>query len=196
MRVLHSLSFVDDPTRILRAVRYEQRFRFTIEPRTLELLEDAIDMIDRMSGARIRHELERILQEEMPEYAMRRLDELGVLARLHPALIVDDWVMAKFAALRGARAEETADPRLLEEPQPRQYWGVLTYRQPRDVDAQLVERLALRGETQRLVEALERLRAVETALGQPQLQPSEVAALLDPVSAEALVLGQAVLVDD
>ncbi|MEZ4557105.1 MAG: CBS domain-containing protein [Caldilineaceae bacterium] len=167
VRVLHSLSFVDDPTRILRAVRYEQRFRFTIEPRTLELLEDAIDMIDRMSGARIRHELERILQEEMPEYAMRRLDELGVLARLHPALIVDDWVMAKFAALRCARAEETANPRLLEEPQPRQYWGVLTYRQPREVDAQLVERLALRGETQRLVEALERLRGGDGARAAP-----------------------------
>ncbi|MCB0157252.1 MAG: hypothetical protein KDD83_03915, partial [Caldilineaceae bacterium] len=108
----------------------------------------------------------------------------------------DDWVMTKFAALRRARADDAVDPRLLEEPQPRQYWGVLTYRQPRDVDAQLVERLALRGETQRLVEALERLRTVETALEEPQLQPSEVAALLDPVSVGALVLGHAVLLDD
>ncbi len=52
IRVLHSLSFVDDPTRILRAVRYEQRFDFQLEARTLELLEDAEELIDRVSPAR------------------------------------------------------------------------------------------------------------------------------------------------
>jgi len=51
--VLHSISFVDDPTRILRAVRYEQRFHFKIEARTMELLRDAVPMLDRVSGARI-----------------------------------------------------------------------------------------------------------------------------------------------
>jgi tRNA nucleotidyltransferase (CCA-adding enzyme) len=72
VRVLHSLSFVDDPTRILRAVRYEQRFDFAIEPRTLELLTDALELLDRVTPARIRHELERILQEETPEKALLR----------------------------------------------------------------------------------------------------------------------------
>ena len=80
IRVLHSLSFVDDPTRILRAVRYEQRFGFTIEARTLELLLDAVELLDRVTPARIRHELERILQEERPEDALARLAELGVSA--------------------------------------------------------------------------------------------------------------------
>src|SRR5690606_10586002 len=73
IRVLHSLSFVDDPTRILRAVRYEQRFGFQIEPRTLELMLDAVELLDRVTPARIRHELERILQEEQPEKALSRL---------------------------------------------------------------------------------------------------------------------------
>lgn len=196
VRVLHSLSFVDDPTRILRAVRYEQRFRFSIEARTLELLEDAADLIDRVSPARVRHELERILLEEMPEYAMRRLDELGVLARLHPQLVVDDWVVRKFGELRRARAMTGVDPRLHDEPLARQYWGALTYRLSPEVDAQLVDRLALRGETQRLVEALDRLRRVEPDLSRPHLRPSEIAQLLDPVSVAALVLGEAVLLDD
>ena len=86
IRVLHSLSFVDDPTRILRAVRYEQRFGFEIEPRSMELLEDALPLLDRVSGARIRHELERILQEDEPERSLSRLTDLHALQRLHPEL--------------------------------------------------------------------------------------------------------------
>ncbi len=49
IRVLHSLSFVDDPTRILRAVRFEQRFGFSIEERTLALLIEAKDLLDKVS---------------------------------------------------------------------------------------------------------------------------------------------------
>src|SRR5690606_37682656 len=56
IRALHSLSFIDDPTRILRAVRLEQRLGFQIEPRTRELIADALPMLDRVTGDRIRHE--------------------------------------------------------------------------------------------------------------------------------------------
>ena len=86
IRVLHSLSFVDDPTRILRAVRFEQRLGFTIEPRTEELIENAITMLDRVSGDRLKHELELIFHEAEPELALCRLTALGVLGRLHPRL--------------------------------------------------------------------------------------------------------------
>jgi tRNA nucleotidyltransferase (CCA-adding enzyme) len=64
VRVLHSLSFVDDPTRMLRAVRFEQRFGFKIEERTLELLKEAITLIARVSGDRVRHELDHIIEEK------------------------------------------------------------------------------------------------------------------------------------
>gem|GEM_PF-2524828 len=57
VRVLHSLSFVEDPTRMLRAVRFEQRLGFRIEARTEELLRGALDLLDRVSGDRLRHEL-------------------------------------------------------------------------------------------------------------------------------------------
>jgi tRNA nucleotidyltransferase (CCA-adding enzyme) len=80
IRVLHTHSFVDDPTRILRAVRFEQRFGFHIEQRTAELINDAVDLLDRVTPARVRHELELIFAEGRPEQALRRLQELGVLA--------------------------------------------------------------------------------------------------------------------
>ena len=57
IRVLHSLSFVDDPTRMLRAVRLEQRLGFKIEPRTEELIGHAVGLLERVSGDRMRHEL-------------------------------------------------------------------------------------------------------------------------------------------
>ena len=86
VRVLHSLSFVDDPTRILRAVRFEQRFSYQIESRTLELLENALSLLDRVSGDRIRHEINHMLQEPAWEAMFERLSELGVLEAIHPAL--------------------------------------------------------------------------------------------------------------
>jgi len=87
VRVLHSLSFVDDPTRILRAVRFEQRFGYQIEPRTLELLENALSLLDRVSGDRLRHELNIMLEEPVWEAMFDRMDDLGVLAAIHPDLI-------------------------------------------------------------------------------------------------------------
>jgi tRNA nucleotidyltransferase (CCA-adding enzyme) len=78
VRVLHSLSFVDDPTRMLRAVRYEQRYGFTIEPRTLQLMEEAKSLIPRLSSERLRHELDLILEESKSAKMLSRLDELGL----------------------------------------------------------------------------------------------------------------------
>jgi len=86
IRVLHSLSFIDDPTRILRAVRLEQRLGFAIEPGTAELIDDALPMLDRVTGERIRNEIELALTEADPVRVMARLDELGVLAHLGPDL--------------------------------------------------------------------------------------------------------------
>ncbi len=105
IRVLHSLSFVDDPTRILRAVRLEQRLGFRIEPRSEELIGHAVALLDRVSGDRIRHELALILNEIEPLRALVRLEQLGVLRALHPALRVDEWLRAAFYAVRYARQQ-------------------------------------------------------------------------------------------
>ena len=100
VRVLHSLSFVDDPTRILRAVRFEQRFGFNIEKRTLDLLLEARPLLDRVSGDRVRHELDHILEEEKVCRMLARLHELDLLAAIHPDLTWDDWLCEKFETLQ------------------------------------------------------------------------------------------------
>jgi tRNA nucleotidyltransferase (CCA-adding enzyme) len=100
VRVLHSLSFVDDPTRILRAVRFEQRFGFNIEKRTLELLLEARPLLDRVSGDRVRHELDHILEEEKVCSMLSRLQELDLFAAIHPDLAWDDWLCEKFETLQ------------------------------------------------------------------------------------------------
>ena len=86
IRVLHSLSFVDDPTRMLRAIRFEQRFGFRIEDRTLQLLFDAKSLLGNISGDRIRHEIDLILEEEKYVQTLSRLAELGLLTAIHPSL--------------------------------------------------------------------------------------------------------------
>lgn len=78
IRVLHDLSFIDDPTRILRAVRFEQRYNFKIEPQTLKLLKDAAGkrMLEKVEPQRIRNEFILILKEKAPLKEIKRLKEL------------------------------------------------------------------------------------------------------------------------
>ena len=99
VRVLHSISFVDDPTRMLRAARYEQRYGFKIGKRTLDLLLEARPLIGRVSGDRIRHEIDNILQEENAPQMLDRLSELGVLKAIHPDLVWDEWIKGQFQKL-------------------------------------------------------------------------------------------------
>jgi len=100
IRVLHSLSFVDDPTRMLRAVRFEQRFAFSIEPRTLQLLQEARSLLQSVSSERIRHELDLMIAEEELPKMMARLQELQLLPHIHPALQWSDEIAAQIAKLR------------------------------------------------------------------------------------------------
>lgn len=99
IRVLHSLSFVDDPTRMLRAVRFEQRFGFEIERRTRELMDDALALVARVSGDRVRHELNYVFAEARTNAIMARLDALGVLRAIHPALGYGEWLAQRWDAL-------------------------------------------------------------------------------------------------
>ncbi len=117
VRVLHSISFVDDPTRALRAVRLEQRLGFTIEERTRELLSQALPLLDRVSGDRIRHELESIFEEADLPKIMARLDELSLLSAIHPALTWDAWLEKRF--LEACSFDPPAAWRLATEPSPR-----------------------------------------------------------------------------
>jgi tRNA nucleotidyltransferase (CCA-adding enzyme) len=88
IRVLHSLSFVEDPTRVFRAVRFEHRFGFRLGKETLGLIKGAVkmDLFHRLSGSRLLTELILLLSEEKPRPAITRLGELDLTRFLHPKL--------------------------------------------------------------------------------------------------------------
>ena len=86
VRVLHAKSFVDDATRILRALRYEQRLGFRLEPATEALVRRHARMLDTISGDRVRHEFELIFQEGGPEAVLACAEELQVLAIVSPGM--------------------------------------------------------------------------------------------------------------
>jgi tRNA nucleotidyltransferase (CCA-adding enzyme) len=91
MRVLHDKSFVDDPTRMFRAVRYAGRYGFEIAPETLHLMnEDAHVVLSQLSGERLRHEFDLIFEEENAIEMLEQLKMLGLLRWVHPALQAAD----------------------------------------------------------------------------------------------------------
>ncbi len=92
LRVLHSLSFVEDPTRVLRAIRFEQRFGFKIGTLTLALIKNAvkINCFKDLSPRRLFLELKLILKEEDPVRAIERMNELEVLQVIAPEIEYSD----------------------------------------------------------------------------------------------------------
>ena len=100
VRILHNLSFVEDPTRAFRAVRFEQRFGFTIGKLTTRLIENAVrmDFFKQLSGRRVFSELTHILKEDNPISALSRLQEFNLLKVVDPSITLDkkrkDWLIA------------------------------------------------------------------------------------------------------
>ena len=88
IRVLHNLSFVEDPTRVFRAIRFEQRFGFKIGKLTSGLIRNAVkmDFFQHLSGRRLFTELRLILEEENPGAAVARMAKYKLLPIIHPAL--------------------------------------------------------------------------------------------------------------
>ncbi len=91
IRILHNLSFVEDPTRIFRAIRFEQRIGFTIGKHTEKLLKNAVKMnlFNRFFGHRCFTELKLIFSEENPIPAIRRMAEFDLLKFILPGLKFD-----------------------------------------------------------------------------------------------------------
>jgi len=91
VRVLHPGSFLDDPTRIFRTIRYAERYKFEIEPETLKLVySEAFEVLSQLSGERLRHEFDLIFDEEHVVDMLARLKEVKLLSVVHPALETAD----------------------------------------------------------------------------------------------------------
>ncbi len=91
IRVLHTLSFIEDPTRILRAIRFEQRYKFEIGQQADKLIFNAIDLqlLDKLSGKRIVIELDLIMKEENLFNFFKRLESYNILSAIHPLISLD-----------------------------------------------------------------------------------------------------------
>jgi tRNA nucleotidyltransferase (CCA-adding enzyme) len=185
IRVLHSLSFVEDATRILRAARLEQRLGFRIEARTEELLRAALDLLDRVSGERIYHELHYIFREVEPEHALLRLDELGVLRQIHPDLCADDWVARRFAEMRTG-LDDT--PWAGIQPTDSHYLGLLTFRLSEKSLDEIIIRLRIRTEDASSLRQVQTIKSLLPQLQQPR-QPSQLHRLLEPLISDTLLIG-------
>ena len=99
IRVLHDRSFVDDPSRIFRAIRFEQRFGFCIESQTKNLIESAVEktFIGGLSGDRLMNEIKILLNESDPMKCIERMRELLLLQAIVPEIFDDKlrWVTLK-----------------------------------------------------------------------------------------------------
>ena len=179
IRVLHEKSFVDDATRIWRGLRYEQRLSFQLEPGTLQLLKRDIPRLDTISGDRIRHELELILREEHPEKILRRAEEMGVLAKLHPSLKGNGWLAEKFE-----QARQFSSPDL---PTVGLYLALLAYPLTSEENKQLISYLRL---PKSVAQALQDTVGIKTkleALAVSGLAPSRIHFLLHGYVSTAIV---------
>lgn len=201
IEVLHRRSFTDDPTRILRALRFAGRFGYDLEERTATWLEEAIagGSLDRVSGDRIRREL-RYLFEEQPVDGPRALERHDVLAALDPGLEAREEVLEALEAARdwyrqacGPEDDELGAPG----------WSLVLAACGRPLASQqrwgLVRRLALtRDERRPLLETGAGWRDVRRGWheGEEPDRPSRVEARLRPLSTEALVVGLAFLEAD
>ena len=179
IRVLHKKSFIDDATRIWRALRYQQRLDFQLEPSTLNLLKRAVPMLKTISGDRIHHEFELAIDEELPEEILCRADELGVLAELHPALKGDDWLAERFGQARKLSAPDLPSSVL--------YVALLTYRLNEKEIGQFISYLQLLKKTAQVLRDITSLKSKTDSLSVSGLAPSRIYSLLHDYSPTALI---------
>src|SRR5581483_9992337 len=175
LRVLHNLSFIDDPTRIFRALRYENRHGFRMDGHTERLARSCIEMglVGDLSSARLRDELVALLEEGSVRHSILRLAELGADRAIHPRLAADDEAADLIERLRALAAELRADV-----PAWRLGLTVLARRMASTELEDWLERLHVRREDAELIEHAVAVgpRLVDRLAAEPP-EPAELAGL-------------------
>ena len=175
IRILHKRSFIDDATRIFRAIRFEQRLSFSIETGTERLLRKNIATLNTISGDRLRNEIELLLNEELPEKALARADGLGVLQQIDRLLKSNKWLEDRFA-----------EARKLYISSPAIYFALLTFDLGRDNAEAISERLNLSGDWKRIVLGVAKINDDIHKLADPAISPSTVYRFLKRYPVEAV----------
>ncbi len=192
IRVIQNLSFIEDPTRIFRALRFSERFGFSLGPQTSYLMKNAIrsGLPSQLDGRRLFLELRLILQEENPQPILEQMQERGLLRVIHPGLDLDD----KLRAVMEKSREVGSWFRLLylEESWDEWLYLLLCLAAFLDEEAlmELPERLKIR--SNRFLSMLEAKVRAEQALREmasrlERIKPSRIYGLLQPLPIEALL---------
>jgi tRNA nucleotidyltransferase (CCA-adding enzyme) len=102
LRVLHNLSFVEDPTRVLRAIRFEQRFGFQIGKLTLALIKNAVkfNYFKDITGRRLFLELKLMLKEQDPIKAVGRMHQFDLLQAISPEIRLTEEIEGLLEEMR------------------------------------------------------------------------------------------------
>ncbi|MBM3244281.1 MAG: CCA tRNA nucleotidyltransferase [Candidatus Omnitrophica bacterium] len=192
IRILHDLSFIDDPTRILRAVRFEKRYSFHIEPCTLKALKEAnrLKMLEKVQPQRLRDELILILKEQCPSRPLKRLQELVGLKFINPALSLDNkgFYLIKSSGRQILWFKENCSGRRhLDD------WVVylsamldgLTLSSMQEVFKRFVFR---KGEEKRVIDYRKINSRILRKLKSASVKPSEVFKALNPLSYETILM--------
>jgi tRNA nucleotidyltransferase (CCA-adding enzyme) len=194
IRVLHSLSFIDDPTRAIRAIRYARRLGFAIAPDTRNLIETAVRerVFERLSGQRLRRELEHLLEHTHPTPSLSLLAELGLLPVIVPDLRWTEELRSFLLEVEGQLAWHQLE-RL--GPPPASWFlflGALVLRAPAGAERRLGERLQLAGELKRRMAALPAsVEEVRAAARNASLAPSQRLGRVEGQPPEVLLLAMA-----
>jgi tRNA nucleotidyltransferase (CCA-adding enzyme) len=189
LRVLHNLSFIDDPTRIFRGIRYEARYGLRLEEHSVRLARSCIEMglVGDLSSARLRDELVTLLEDPGAAGGILRLGALGADRAVHPHLRADDEAVALFE-----RAVELRDELHVEIPS----WRIGLAALARDLGPEeaytWLERLKVRRRDVNLIAGAVTVapRIVERLRAEP-LDPAQVVGLADAFAPDAPLLALA-----
>ena len=195
IRVLHNLSFVEDPTRVFRAIRFEQRLGFQIAKHTQNLMRNAVKMgfMERLSGGRVLSELLLILQEDNSISALKRMKDFDLLRFLHPHLRFDEKTEDLFERIH--HAISWFDLLFLEERQERwliRFYGLIDCLKEEEVE-EVCQRLSMNDKMSKKV--LDGRRRADQALlqifswinGDYEPRRSEIYGVLEPLSTETKI---------
>src|SRR5919106_1700021 len=186
LRVLHNLSFIDDPTRIFRGIRYEARYRLRLEEHSARLARGCIEMglVGDLSSARLRDELQALLEDPGAPGGIVRLGELGADRAIHPHLRGDEEAAALFK-----RALALRDELAVEVPAWRIGLAVLGREMTSGEAYVWLERLKVRRrDVDRIVGAITVAPRIAERLRGERLDPAEVVALADAFAPDAPLL--------
>ncbi|MGB4521061.1 MAG: CCA tRNA nucleotidyltransferase [Candidatus Omnitrophota bacterium] len=192
IRILHDLSFIDDPTRILRAIRFEQRFDFKIEPKTLKLLKVAVKLkaLQKVQPQRLRDELILMLKEVHPIKQIKRMQQLVGLNFIHPHLKIgkNNYLLLKSVEREVSWFKKNCSLRRHPDVWLIYFMAILDHFSVDSVKTIFNGFVFRRGEEKRILDYKKINPKFIKHLKNRQAKPSKIFSLLNPLSYEAIIL--------